>query len=324
LFEEYKTKYWEPKYVIIDEIQDIKNWDFFVRGIFATKKYKIIITGSNSQLLSSEFSTFLTGRYLKFDVLSFSYTEFLAFTKKENSKKSFEEYTRWWGLPEVLLQKNDLLKSHYLSDTISTMLYQDIVKRYKIENEIVAEKILKFLGANLWNLTSLRNIEQQFIQEKMKVGISTISNYVKYFENAYLIRKIDRIWLKGKEFFKFIWKYFFTDIWMRNSLIWIEINYISKILENIIYNELLYRGYDIKIGVFWNKEIDFVVTKWNEKKYIQVCYLLATDDVIDREFWNLLEIKDNYEKIVISFDEIWNFDYKGIRWVNILKWLVEK
>jgi predicted AAA+ superfamily ATPase len=202
------------------------------------------------------------------------------------------------------------------------MIYQDIIKRYNIENELLAEKILKFLSENIWNLSSLRNIEKYLIQEKIKVGLTTISKYTKYFENAYLIKKVDRVWLKGKEFFKFIWKYYFSDIWIRNILIWADYNNISQILENLVYNQLLYLGYDVKVGVLWDKEIDFVITKWKEKKYIQVCYSLAEEKTREREFWNLLAIEDNFEKIVISTDEVWNFNYKGIKYINIVEFLL--
>jgi predicted AAA+ superfamily ATPase len=178
LFQKYVQQYGEPTYLIIDEIQDIKDREFFIRGMYAKKKYHIIITGSNSRLLSSELSTFLTGRVLSIEVLNFSYVEFLGFTKQISTLKTFEEYASRGGLPEVILQSNELLKRHYLQDTLATMLYQDIIKRYKVENEVLAEKILKFLAENIGNLTSLRNIEKYMIAEKLKVSVATISKYV--------------------------------------------------------------------------------------------------------------------------------------------------
>lgn len=321
LFETYKKEYKDPEYIIIDEIQDIKDWEFFVRGVYASKKYKIIITWSNSKLLSSELSTFLTGRFLSFEVFSFTYQEFLWFSKKKSGKESFAEYANFWGLPEVLLQKNDILKNHYLKSTIDTMIYQDIIKRYEVKNQALAEKILKFLAENIGNLTSLRNIEKYIMHEKLKVSVATISKYVKYFENAYLIKKADRIWLKWKEYFKFIGKYYFSDIGLRNILIWSDYSNISQILENIVYNHLAHLDYDIKIGTIWEKEIDFVAIKWKEKKYIQICYTLAEEKTRKREFGNLLEIDDNFEKIVISTDETGIFDYKWVKWMNIIDFL---
>jgi uncharacterized protein len=321
LFETYKKQHKEPEYIIIDEIQDIKDWEFFVRWVYASKKYKIIITWSNSKLLSSELSTFLTGRFLSFEVFSFTYQEFLWFLEKKKGKESFAEYANFWGLPEVLLQRNDILKTHYLKSTIDTMIYQDIIKRYEVKNQTLAEKILKFLAENIGNLTSLRNIEKYIMQEKLKVSVATISKYVKYFENAYLIKKADRIWLKWKEYFKFIGKYYFSDVGLRNILIGSDYSNISQILENIVYNYLSYLDYEIKIGTIWEKEIDFVATKWKEKKYIQVCYILAEEKTRKREFGNLLEIDDNFEKIVISTDETGNFDYKWVKWMNIIDFL---
>lgn len=321
LFETYKKQYKEPEYIIIDEIQDIKDWEFFVRWVYASKKYKVIITGSNSKLLSSELSTFLTGRFLSFEVFSFTYKEFLGFSKQKKGKESFIEYANFGWLPEILLQKNDILKNHYLKSTIDTMIYQDIIKRYEVKNQDLAEKILKFLAENIGNLTSLRNIEKYIMHEKLKVSVATISKYVKYFENAYLIKKADRIWLKGKEYFKFIGKYYFSDVGLRNILIGSDYSNISQILENIVYNQLAYLDYEIKIGTLWEKEIDFVITKWKEKKYIQVCYTLTEEKTRKREFGNLLEINDNFEKIVISTDEIGNFDYKWVKWMNIIDFL---
>lgn len=323
LFEEYKKHHKNTEYIIIDEIQDIKDREFFVRWVYASKKYKIIITWSNSKLLSSELSTFLTGRFLSFEVFSFTYQEYLWFLKLKKGKESFVDYSNFGWLPEVLLQKNEILKNHYLKNTISTMIYQDIIKRYEVKNEVLAEKILKFLSENIGNLTSLRNIEKYIVQEKLKVSVATISKYVKYFENAFMIKKIDRIWLRWKEYFKFVGKYYFSDIGLRNILIWSDYNNISQILENIVYNYLDYLWYEIKIGTLWEKEIDFVITKWKDKKYIQVCYTLAEEKTRKREFWNLLEINDNFEKIVISTDDVGKFDYKWIKRMNIIDFLTE-
>jgi len=311
------------KYVIIDEIQNITWWEKFISWIYAEKKYKIIITGSNSKLLSWELATLLTGRYLILTVFPFSYKEFLSFTKKRKNKKSFIEYITFWWLPEVLKLHDPQVKNNYLKTTLESILYRDIIWRYKIKNIRLLEKILHYLQKEVGSLISIPNISGYLKQiYKKEISPTTISNYLKYLTVPYLVNEVERFDIKWKKLLLQISKYYFTDIWLRNT-VWFNIKEdINKILENLVYIKLVSQGYNVFVGQLGDLEIDFVAEKNWEYKYIQVCYLLSSDKVIEREFWNLLKIKDNREKLVISMDEQFWWTWKGIKHMNILEFLV--
>ena len=323
LFHKYVKKYWDPKYIVVDEIQDIDEWERFIRWVYAKKKYKIIISGSNSKLLSWELATFLTWRYLCFEVYPFSYKECLDFKKVKHTKETFDDYLKYWWLPEILMQTNLLIKNNYLLSILQNLIYNDIVKRYKIWNENLLERLIKYLSDNIWSLVSTRNIEKFLKSERIKVSVSTICSYISYMENSFLIRKTDRYDIKWKQYLQYISKYYFNDIWLRNVFIWFNVNDIWKLLENIVFIHLLNLWYWVNVWVIWDNEIDFIATKWWEKKYIQVSYLIYDKKVKQREFWNLLKIKDAHEKIVISMDQIANWNIDGIKWINIENFLLE-
>lgn len=313
------------KYIIIDEVQNIENWEKFILWKYTEKKYKIIITWSNSKLLSWELSTLLTWRYMTISIFPFNYREFLELKKIENNKNSFKEYIQFWWMPEVLLLKNEELKNNYIQNTLSSIFLKDIVSRYTIRNVKLLEKIFQFLQSEIWNIVSLKNISN-YIKNifKKEVSLTTISNYVKYLNYPFLINEVLRYDIKWKKILDYTAKYYFTDIWIRN-ISWFNFNLdIWKILENIVYIKLISEWYKVYVWEFSWKEIDFIAEKNWEKIYIQVCYLLSSKDVINREFWNLIKIKDNYEKIVVSMDEtFWN-TYQWIKNINILDFLVKK
>lgn len=323
IFEEVASKN-DIKYIIIDEIQNIESWEKFILWVFTQKKYKIIITWSNSKLLSSELWTLLTWRFLTLNIFSFSYKEFLLFTKKEINKESFIEYVKFWWMPEVLLLNNDDFKLNYIQTTINSIFLKDIVNRFTIRNIKLLEKVLQFLQSELGNIISITNI-WNYIKNvfKKEVSLTTISNYLKYLTYPFLVTEISRYDIKWKKILDYTAKYYFNDLWIRN-INWFNFTTdIWKILENLVYIKLASDWYNIYVWEFSGKEIDFIAEKWWEKKYIQVCYLLTSKDVIEREFWNLLSIKDNYEKIVVSMDEsFWN-TYNWIRNINILDFLIE-
>ena len=315
IFNEYE-KINKIKYIIVDEIQDIENWENFIRAKFAEKKYKIIITWSNSKLLSGELSTYLTWRYLNLDIFPLTYFEFLEIKKLKNSKENFLYYLEFWGLPEIILETNDDLKKNYIKNLKDSIILKDIVDRYKIKNYSFFEKIFLFISQNIWNITSLRKIEDYFKKDKIKVSLTTISNYVKYLENTYLINNCEKYDLAWKKVLEYNSKYYFNDLWIRNS-IYYNFNFdIGKLLENYVFNILISKWYEVYV---WDKkwvEIDFVATKENEKIYFQVAYLIPTEDVYSREFWNLKKIKDNFEKIVLSMDDI---EFKDDAWIKHMK-----
>ncbi len=309
------------RYIIIDEIQDIEWWENFIRAKCSEKKYNIIITWSNSKLLSSELSSYLTWRYINLDVYPLTYFEVLDVKKLENSKETFLHYLEFGWLPEIILETNEDLKRNYIKNLKDSIVLRDIVNRYKIKDYSFFEKILWFVSQNIWNITSLRKVEDYLKKDKIKVSLSTISNYIKYLENTYLINNCEKYDLAWKKILEYNSKYYFNDLWIRNS-IYYNFNFdIWKLLENYVFNILLSRGYKIYI---WDKkwrEIDFIAQKWNEKKYFQVSYLISSEEVYEREFWNLQLIKDNFEKIVLSMDDV---KFKDESWIKHYKiWELE-
>ncbi|MDD5770344.1 MAG: ATP-binding protein [Candidatus Gracilibacteria bacterium] len=316
LFNEYDKEN-EVKYIIIDEIQDIEIWENFIRSKFSEKKYNIIITGSNSKLLSSELSTYLTGRYINLDVFPLTYFEFLNIKKLQNSKENFLYYLEFGGLPEIVLETNDDLKRNYIKNLKDSIILKDIVNRYKIKDYSFFEKILGFVSQNIGNITSLRKVEDYLKKDKIKVSLSTISNYIKYLENTYLINNCEKYDIAGKKVLEYNSKYYFNDLGIRNS-IYYNFNFdIGKLLENYVFNILLSKGYKIYIGNKKGLEIDFIAQKSNDKKYFQVIYLISSEEVYNREFGNLKQIGDNFEKIVLSMDDVEFRDDSGIKHFKI-------
>lgn len=322
-FQVYKKHFWEPEYIIIDEIQDIDLWEKFVRKYSALQKYKIIITGSNSKLLSGELSSYLTGRYLTLEVFSFSYKEFLDFQSYENTEDHFREYCEFGWMPEILFIHDHETKKNYLKNVLSNILLKDIVARYNIRDIRLLEKILAFLSNNRGSLVSITNISNSLTNQfKKEYSTKTIADYMKYLEFPYLINEVPRYDIKWKKILEYVWKYYFNDIWIANTF-WFHFALdIGKILENLVYLKFKQDGYTLYIGTQQDWEIDFIAEKDGEKVYIQVCYLLSSEDTIQREFWNLLKIQDNYRKIVVSMDKsFWN-TYHGIESKHIMEFVL--
>ncbi len=317
LFQSYQNQHQKIEYIIIDEIQDIQQWELFVREKQAQKKYFIIITWSNSKLLSWELATYLTWRFVDITVFPMTYSEILNFKKVENTNQEFIKYLKYWWLPEVVLENNELLKENYIKNLKNSIILKDIVSRYNIKNYWLLEKILQFLSNNIWSTTSLRKIEKYFQKDKISISLSTISNYIKYLTNSFLIKECEKIDLIWKKILEYNSKYYFNDLGIRNSIYYNFDFDIWKLLENYVFNILIKNWFDVYV---WNKqwiEIDFVAIKNWIKKYFQVAYLIPNQDTYNREFWNLLKIKDNYEKIVLSMDETTFNNQFWIKHINI-------
>lgn len=318
LYDTFVKKHGEPKYIFIDEIQDIVERERFIRAKFTEWNQKIIISWSNAHLLSTELTTYLTGRYIPLEVFPLDYQEYLFFSKKEHSNKTFEEYTRWWGMPEITFIDDEAEKEDYLKSVLNTILFKDIVTRFSIKEPAYLEKILNYFADTIWSPISLRNIRSSSQSYGWDISsLTTLSNYVAYLELPYLMYKVSRFDLHWKKILEHNEKYYFNDLWMRNTLrVQMEID-IGKIIENMVYLHLRKMGYKIYIWNIGNKEIDFVAKKGNEITYIQVAYVITDDKTRDREFDNLLEIKDAYPKMVVSTDALASSKHKGIQRVNI-------
>ena len=311
-------------YIFIDEIQDIPGFEKVIRSLLLNEDNDIYITGSNAKMLSGELATYLSGRYIEFKIYSLSYSEFLEFHGLTESETSYELYSRYGGLPYLLnLPLEDETVNEYLKSVYSTIVFRDVVSRYKLRNTLFLEKLIQFLSENIGNLFSAKNISDYLKSQHTAISVNQIQSYTKYLNNAFLIHRVERYDLIGKRVFEIGEKYYFENMGIRNIVIGYRITDKAKILENLVYNHLLYKGYDIKVGYYGDKEIDFVGEKNGEKLYIQVALKIDSDKTAEREFGNLLKIQDNYPKIVVTEDTFSGNSYEGIRHCSIRQFLME-
>ena len=311
-------------YIFIDEIQDIQAFEVALRSLLLDSQNDIYITGSNAQLLSSDLSGFLSGRYIEFTIHSLSYDEFLQFHHKENSDIHFEQYLKFGGLPYLIhLPLEEHIVYDYIKSVYNTILYRDIVNRYAIRNTLFLENLSIFLAQQIGNLFSAKSISDFLKSQQINMPSNLVQLYASYFSNACLVNKAERYDVQGKRKFEIREKYYFEDLGIRNVIAGYSIAEQAKLLENIVYNHLIYKGYTVKVGVLGDKEIDFVAQKNNETKYFQVALQLTDDKTTQREFGNLLAIKDNYPKYVISKEIFLGNSFQGIEHWNIKDFLLK-
>jgi len=311
-------------FLFIDEVQRINGWEHLVNSYSQnyTRNYEIFISGSNSQLLSAELATLLSGRHIQFQILPFSYIEFIGIEKSGNSKESFIKYLKSGGLPELFHLPNDETKRHYLSAVRDTVLLHDIIERYNIKDIRLLEDLFSFLVNNASNLISINSIVKYFAGKNRKTNYETIANYIANLQSTFLIHQVDRFSIKGKEILAGTHKYYINDLAFKNYLYsGFEYGY-GYMLENIIYLQLIGAGYQVYIGFMRNKEIDFVATKAQRTIYVQVAYSLVDKITIEREYAELEAIPDNYEKFVVSLDDMQLPDKNGI--MHVLAWKINE
>ena len=315
-------------YVLLDEIQEVKEWEKAVNSFLVDFNIDIYITGSNSHLLSSELATLIAGRYVEFQIQTLSFQEYLQFNnaykiQEQNNTDAFTYYLRMGGFP-VIHTGNYSFETAYkvVYDIYSSAVLRDTIQRHQIRDIELLERVIKYVFDNVGNSFSGKNIADYFKSQQRKIDINTVYNYLNALESAFIIYKIPRYDIKAKEILKTQEKYFVGD----PSLIYAVMGYkdrlIGGILENIIMLELKRRDYKVYIGKLGTKEIDFIAEKGNAKVYIQVAYLLPEQSTIDREFSPLLEIKDNYPKYVVTMDPLWTDNIEGIKHVNIVDFLL--
>ena len=315
----------KKKYLFVDEVQEIPGWEKAVNSIYAENLADIYITGSNSRLFSSEFATLLTGRYIEIPMFTLGFNEFLQFRGTDNEKeKEFELYLKYGGLPGIHnLDFEDEIIFQYINSIFNTILLKDIVARYSIRDISLLEKITAFVFDNCGSITSSKKIADYLKSQHIKTGVDTVQNYISYLRDAHLIYKTGRFDLKGKRHLELHEKYYTSDVGIRHSVLGYKKNDIAGLLENIVYLELLRRGFTVSAGKFDDLEVDFVASRNDEIIYLQVTYLLASKEVEDREFKPLEKINDNYPKIVLSMDAIWGTNRNGIVRKNIIDFLLE-
>ena len=293
-------------YIFLDEVQEIRSWEKLVNSLSQDYKneYEVFISGSNSRLLSSELASYISGRYVSFEIFPFLFSEYIELLELEKNKANFLEYLNTGGMPELFNLKDLEVQKHYIQDLKDSILFKDIVQRHKIKNASLLEDIFKFVSNNIGNLFSVNKVVNFLHSEKQKTNHETISNYLAYLKDTFLIHEVDRFDIRGKEILSSTKKYYLNDLSFRNLLSSSFDYEPGNNLENIIYIYFKSLGYKIFVGKVLNTEIDFVLEKDQKKKYVQVIFSLLDKKVRSREFGNLSLIKDNYEKIVISLDDL--------------------
>lgn len=309
----------KKKYIFIDEIQDITEWEKVIRHYGKLSDYEVCITGSNSHMLSSELGTYLSGRYIEFPVYPLSYAEFLLF----KPAGTFREYMEYGGLPGVALLP-DGLRAGYIDGVLNTVLVRDILERYQIRNGSLLSDILRYVASNIGYPTSTNKIAQYLKKERISLAFETVREYIWYFKSSFFLSAPSWSDILGKQHLDLHEKYYFADIGLRNNLVWYRDEHIGQILENIVYNELVARGYSVRIGRVGQLEVDFVAERPGENIYVQVAYLLSSPETVEREFTPLEKIPDNYPKFVLSMDTTWWSGRNGIKRINIEEWLLQE
>ena len=316
-------------YIFLDEIQEVEEWERCVNSLRVDEDFNfdIYITGSNAKLLSGELSTYLAGRYIEFVVYPFSFKEFFEIMKEKNKeidlKEAFQDYVKFGGMPFLHnLDYNFEASMQYLQDLYASIILKDITQRNNIRDTDLLERIINYVVMNIGNTFSATSISKFFKSENRKVATETILNYIKACEEAFLIYRVARNDLLGKKILNVNEKYYIADHGIREAIMENNQKNINQVLENIVYFEMLRRGYNVKIGKVDNLEVDFVCKKNDETIYIQVSYLLASEDTKEREFLVLENIKDNYPKYVLSMDEF-DMSRNGIKHVNLIEFLIK-
>lgn len=312
-------------YLFIDEIQEIEEFHKALAHLQATNRYDIYCTGSNALMLSSELATFISGRYIEIKIYSLSYLEFLHFHQLKNNKDAFQKYIKYGGLPFLKnLQLSDEIVYEYLKNIYNTILFKDIIEKHKIRNVHFLERLVEFIADNVGNMLSAKKISDFLKSQKINISPQVVLNYLHFLTASYFVLRLSKTDIVGKKIFSIGEKYYFEDLGLRHTIIGYKQTDINKILENLVLQQLLLSGYKVYAGGFDGKEIDFVAEKGGEKKYFQVAYLLPDQKTIDREFGNLLQIKDNYPKLVISMDDTAPNSYQGVIHYNIIDFLSQE
>jgi predicted AAA+ superfamily ATPase len=311
---------------LLDEIQFINNWEIVVNGLHASKKYDVYITGSNSNLLSSELSTRIAGRFVEFHIGTLTFSEHLYFQKQlgdpDDVETEFNEYLRIGGFPVVQVAgMNAEQGDKIVADIYNSIILRDLVKHKGIRNTDQLDRVVKFALGNIGNTFSARSIADYLKSQNRKIDIETIYSYLDALEEAFIISRVNRYDIKGKEVLKTFEKFYVADHSILQAILGNSPEFTSGILENIVYNELLYRDYTVNIGKLGNREIDFVATKGKDLKYIQVAYKLDSLATVEREF-GVFNGLINGEKLVITLEKDFRSPNDSVRHYNLIDWLV--
>ena len=316
----------EKYYLFFDEIQNVEHWEKAINSFKASKNVSIFITGSNSDLLSGELATHIAGRYVSFKVYPFTFKEVCELknlTDKQDIETAFNDYIIWGGMPQRFMMNDEFQVRTYLTDVYDSILVKDIISRFNIKDLDLFNRVVEYIVTTPSQNFSADNLSNYFAnKDDRDVSKNTLYNYLEYMAKAMLVNKAERYDVRGKRILTGKYKYYLTDLGLGQIKNTGKRLQIGAYLENIVYNELISAGYDVKIGGIDKGEIDFIATRFKEKIYIQVAYILADDSVVEREFGAFKTIEDNFPKYVLTMDKL-DFSQDGIIHKNIIDWLLE-
>jgi predicted AAA+ superfamily ATPase len=317
-----KTKSAQMNYIFIDEIQEITDFRLAIRSLALDENNDIYVTGSNSEIFSSDLANFLGGRYVEFQIHSLSYSEFLTFHNLPNDEDALEKFIHFGGMPYLIhLPLEEPVVDNYLESIYSSIILKDVVLRKKIRNVAFLEQLIKFLALNTGKLFSSKSISDYLKSQKTEIAPNQVNEYALALADAFIIHRVGRYDIDGKRLFERGEKYYFENMGIRNVIAGYSPKDREKRLENLVFNHLIFCGYEIKVGTIYSNEIDFVCTKNGETLYVQVSVELFSEKTLEREFGNLLKIKDNYPKLVISNEKSFEKSYEGIEHIYIRDFL---
>ncbi len=328
LYNYIKSKYHNTKvYLLLDEVQNVEDWEKAVNSLLVDINCDIYITGSNAYLLSSELTTLLAGRVYTINMYPFSFSEYLQINNNSNSQDKyqfFNDYLKFGGMPMLInMNDNERLKTNYLADIKDVVLKKDIIARNKIKDVVFLDNLLRYMSTVIGTLINPSSISDFMKKNGSNIDNETVDKYLKMIENAYFIYRVPRYELKGKQLLKTQGKYYFVDNGLKNVLAGFSSYDTGSSYENIVYMELLRRGYEVYVGKYNDLEIDFVAISPSEKIYYQVTRSLLSEDVENREKKSLLAINDNYKKVILTMDISYNKIIDGIEVKNIVDFLLE-
>ena len=329
LYKHIRERYSNQKlYILLDEVQNIEKWEKAINSLLVDIDCDIYITGSNAYLLSSELTTLLAGRILTIKIYPFSFKEFLLeypFNKEEDKYEKFDKYLKYGGMPMLVnMNDNEELMINYLNDIKEVVLKKDVISRNNIKDVVFLDNLIKYMSSVIGNLTTPYKIAEFMKKNGSSITSETVDSYLKMLENAYFIYRVPRFELKGKQLLKTKGKYYFIDNGLKNVIDGISSYDSGSSLENLVYIELLRRGYEVYVGKYDDIEIDFIAIKPNEKIYYQVSRSILDEKVEEREKKSLLAIHDNYRKVILTMDNVKNKELDGIQVINIIDFLMEQ
>lgn len=312
-------------YIFIDEIQEVEGFEKVIRSLNLDPHNDIYVTESNSSMLSSEIASRLAGRSVEIKVHPLSYTEFLDFHKFDDSDESLNTFLRYEGMPYLRNLPDTSTWNEYLSGVVDALIYRDVVSRYSIRNNDILQRLMLYIADNIGQIFTAKSISDYLKFQRISNSINSIQNYVEYICDAYLINKVRRWDIVGKTFFEIGEKYYFEDLGLRNSIIGYRPMDIGRLLENAVYNQLIYNGYEVKIGILTKgREIDFIAERNGERIYIQVALSIQDESTAKREFGNLADIPDNYRKMIVTLRDSAPNSYNGINMLSLREFLTNE